>query len=133
MKHNWGYSFGFEPPSPVVEIEIFLPWTESSKVTTKLVQVDSGADMTGIPMDVLLDLGARPVNVLSVSDFNQRPANVPIFEISIAIAGRNFDVVRVVGVRSRWGFVGRDILQEFLVTLDGRSGETSFSDEDLAG
>jgi hypothetical protein len=131
MKQTWSYSFGFEPPSPVVDVDLFLPWKESSNVTTQSLQVDSGADMTGVPIKVLLDLGARPVNVLSVFDFNQRPADIPIFEISITIAGRNFEVVRVVGIRSRIGFVGRDVLQEFLVALDGRSGEASFTDDDL--
>jgi len=132
MKQTWNYSFAFEPPSPVVDVDLYLPWEESSQILTRSLQVDSGADMTGVPMEVLSTLGARPVNVLSVFDFNQRLSDIPIFEISITIAGRNFKVVRVVGVRSRLGFLGRDVLREFLVELEGRSGETSFSDDYLA-
>jgi len=131
MKQSWSYSLAFEPPSPVVDVDMYLPWEESSQILTQSLQVDSGADMTGVPIDVLLTLGARPVNVLSVFDFNQRPAEIPIYEISITICGRNFEVVRVVGIRSRFGFLGRDVLREFLVELEGRSGETSFSDDYL--
>lgn len=127
MKQIWNYSFAFEPASPVVEADLHLPWTEASSVISHSFQVDSGADLTGVPTTLLRDLGARAVDVLPTFDFNQQPADLPVFEVSITVAGRTFKLVKVVGIRGRIGFLGRDLLNQFLVNLDGPAGETSVS------
>ena len=124
MKANWEYSAIFEPPSPVVEVALCLPWADSAPVVSSILQIDSGSDITGIPRDLLLSLGARPVGIYSVCDFEQTVLNLPVYEIAISLAGRRFEI-KVLAISSRVGFIGRDLLNSFRVTLDGLSGNAS--------
>jgi predicted aspartyl protease len=124
MTTTWDYSSDYRPRSPVVTINITLPWAESGPPLSRTMQIDTGADMTGIPIKVLSNLGARPVGVESAWDFNQKIVNVPVYEVNIQIADRTLKAIKVLGVGSAVGFIGRDIINNFKVTLDGNVGKT---------
>jgi predicted aspartyl protease len=125
MKASWQYSSSFAPPSPVVEVTLCIPWADSAPVVSSILQIDSGSDITGIPRDLLLSLGARPVGIYSVCDFEQTVLNLPVYEIAISLAGKRFEI-KVLAIASQIGFIGRDLLNSFQVTLDGLNGNASF-------
>jgi hypothetical protein len=120
MNDNWTYGTSFQPPFPQIQVKLFTPWTELSPVLTEMLQIDTGADMTGIPLDWIHQLEPRLLDWVGVVDFdNNLVDDIPIFEVGLEIGGRRFNSVRVYGLNSAIGFIGRDVINNYLIRLDG--------------
>ncbi|MBI2906308.1 MAG: hypothetical protein HYX92_01490 [Chloroflexi bacterium] len=61
----------------------------------------------------------KPLALESVKDFNGNDVDVAVFLVDVEIMGLNFPGTEVIGVNSLRGFVGRDLLNSFVATLDG--------------
>lgn len=128
MTNTWNYSRELNPPFPVLPVRLFKPWSTSRTLITENLQVDSGADMTAVPLSIIEKLRPRLLVMGEAYDFDGNLVDdVPIYELGIEIIGIRFDSVRVYGLSSDIGFIGRDLLNNFHVSLDGPGRLLTFS------
>ena len=110
----------FNPPAPVVDAEV--SFGGGPPVRCEMI-VDSGADTTVVPLHVAVAAGLDPAAAPTVEaqGFDGEPIDTAAEEFSIAVFGTRHDVWALV-TDLPYGLLGRDVLREYRVTLDGPAG-----------
>lgn len=126
MSISFTYSRRFDPAMPVVEATVKAVGLSSpTSVVTALV--DSGADATILPLSVLL--GARYVRGRVMRGVTGIPENVDNYLVSIQIGPYTVHGIRAVAYGNNMDpIIGRDVLNNLVVTLDGLAQETVVSE-----
>lgn len=126
MQYSADYDSRFDPAMPMVELII-----SSSNPNTTIIRsalVDSGADATLISQADLQRLGADLIGwgrMVGVSGISQR---VPIYAVQLSIGQIDLGTVRVLGYRITDNpIVGRNVLNQLIVTLNGLAQVTEIS------
>ncbi|MDR7520630.1 MAG: hypothetical protein QN123_13820 [Armatimonadota bacterium] len=112
--HTFPYDARRSPPAPVLPVRLGPPRAEPA--TAVLALVDSGADLTVLPEGLPQALGLPQVSEVTVRGV-AGTASVPVFAAEVEAAGGR-RVVEVVGVGAE-ALLGRDLLNHWVVTLDG--------------
>lgn len=115
------YDASFDPPAPVVPVQIGTPLSSSAAVTISAF-VDSGADTTAIPATVTRQLQMRRADVARLKGFDGVVRELPVFSIALALADGRQRVMRAVAWEESYVLLGRDLLNQLKVTLDGPQG-----------
>jgi hypothetical protein len=112
-----------------VQVRLFKPWVSSKISITESLQVDSGSDVTCIPLTFIRRLKPRLFDDMGEAfDFDGNLVELlPVYELGIELLGVRFDSVRVYGLKSDIGFIGRELLNNFLITLDGPRRQSTFT------
>ncbi len=118
------YSQDYHPPMPVIEIELSAPGrTRTEKLSMALI--DSGSDGTLIPEDMLEKVGARCVGDARIRGISGDSYPVAIYLASLRIGPCTMSAVRVVAAPEDAEIIlGRNVLNQLVVTLDGIAGVT---------
>jgi hypothetical protein len=129
MANSWRYSDDLTPPFPAVQVKLFKPWAASRLSITERLQVDCGADITGIPLSIIEKLKPRLIDDMGEAlDFDGNLVeNLSVYELGFEIIGVRFNSVRVYGLNSEIGFIGRELLNNFIVNLDGPRHLSTFT------
>ena len=114
------------PPFPTVHVAIRNLNTDQTVEAT--AYIDSGADGTIVPRRLLDRIKARKVDEMTLRWGSGPRQRVDIFEILLQIGSYRALKVYAVGdqVEQRM-IVGRDVLNQFVVTLDGLAGAVEIS------
>ena len=88
--------------------------------------VDTGAFMTGVPMEDCIEVGAKPSGIRLVRGIFGA-AYLPTFRCKIEVSGRIFDK-DVVGLPRQRAILGRDLLGAFKITLGWKDGTSRVED-----
>lgn len=127
MKLSFEYNRKYFPAFPVLEIRIIGTDSNSGREVTGLI--DSGSDATQIPLSILRAMGAREVDRRWVKDLAGIRYSVGVFGVQILIGDIVMPTMEVVG---RAGIddtiIGRDVLNQLIVTLNGLAYVTDISD-----
>lgn len=128
MSISFNYSRQFDPTMPIVEVSVRAVGTSHpASVVTALV--DSGADATILPLSVLQQVGARYVRGRVMRGVTGIPENVDTYLVSIQIGPYTVHGIRAVAYGTNMTpIIGRDVLNNLVVTLDGLAQETVFSE-----
>lgn len=111
------YSSLVSPPGPVLPIRVSAS-AESSPIRVPAL-LDSASDITIVPLEILAMLGAEKVDS-ALSDGVFGPLQTgDVFEVSIAVEQDLPVSFRVLGWRGRFALLGRDVLNQYHITLDG--------------
>jgi len=87
--------------------------------------VDSGSDVTLIPINILQAVGARHTKTKQLRGVTGVAKRVGLYLVSIRISTHIAHVVHVVaGDKATEVILGRDVLNHHVVTLDGPAGVT---------
>jgi predicted aspartyl protease len=129
MIYTYEYDFDyFGPAFPVVEIEVSSPSSKENKLGLRAL-VDSGADITMIPVRHLQRVGARVVDKRRLQNSANVSYSVDIYGVSLKMGPFYNEAIAVVGNRqSNEVIVGRDVLNHLIVTLNGLAGVTEITD-----
>ena len=90
--------------------------------------VDSGADATIIPLRDLACLKARKVDTKRITGIGGLSYRVDIYEVSVRLG--IYNVAKVYAVADRQNteiIIGRDVLDQFIVTLNGLASMVEIS------
>lgn len=114
--HSHDKDSSYHPAMPIIEIQVARRVNEEP-VTLNAI-VDSGADATQIPNSVLNQLQARKAGSgwLTVSSGARYRENT--YKVVIEIGSYRPIYVDIVGMDQDEIIVGRDVLNQFVVTLD---------------
>lgn len=127
MHESFDYDRSYFPAFPIIEFIIIDPQTGRQRVVKGLI--DSGSDATQIPRHILQAIGARDIDDRWVRDYYGIRHAAPIYDVNLQIGSLVLPHIEVVG---RQGtneiLVGRDILNQLIVTLNGLANVTEVSD-----
>jgi predicted aspartyl protease len=114
------YDRSFNPPAPVADVTIMHPVTgaRSSVLRGKL---DSGADVTVIPERVVAQLGMTPKGRIWTRGYDGTYTQRSVYYVRLRVEGFNLASVRCVATDRANVLLGRNVLNHFVITLDGKN------------
>lgn len=116
--HTFDYDATYSPAAPVVEIEVTSDHPGATRVISALI--DSGADATLLPKDLLTQLRAQPVDVRILRTVTGARTTVNLYRVQLRIGPHHLRNVRAVGIDPTEGAIlGRDVLNQLVVMMDG--------------
>jgi hypothetical protein len=90
--------------------------------------LDSGADATMIPITTLRTIKARFARTHTMRGIIGRARSVELYFVEIKIGSYKIPGIKAVAAESSThAIIGRDVLNQLIVTLDGISGVTDIS------
>lgn len=112
------YDTDYNPAMPMLEIMLGRPRSEPFLPLTALV--DSGADATLIPIRYLQEVQARPGRSTRMRGVTSGYAPIELYVVSLRINSYERARLEVVAdLHHNEAIIGRDILNQFIVTLNG--------------
>ncbi|MCP4427345.1 MAG: hypothetical protein GY803_22895 [Chloroflexi bacterium] len=127
MTTSYDYDSSYEPAAPVVPVGLSA---SGETIVRRRVSalLDSGADATMIPVDELTAAGARYVERRQMRGVVGEPVRVNLFLTAVHIGDHAIHGIRAVGVPAgSEAIIGRDVLNQFELTLNGPAHETWIS------
>ena len=127
MQLSFEYDRAYFPAFPVLDFTIST--TMDGRQQTMSGLIDSGSDITQIPLPVLQEIGARDVDDRWVRDASGLRVPVTIYVVQLQIGSSVLPSVEVAGrTGSNETIIGRDVLNQFIVTLNGLANVTEIRD-----
>ncbi len=115
------YSNAYRPPAPALDVEIAHPGVSETPVTV-IAKIDTGADITTIPEKILLQLQVPPCREVLAISYNGEEARQRTYLVHLTVAGTVYAYQEVMATSGDQFLMGRDILNRWVVTLDGPNG-----------
>jgi hypothetical protein len=116
---RYAYNRQVEPPAPFVHVTIRRPGPGQAS-DERPAQIDTAADRTVIPGDLVGQLGLVPLDELPVAGFGGPVLLVPTFLVELSIRGLPTWQVEVIARdREPYVLLGRDVLNRQRLLLDG--------------
>jgi predicted aspartyl protease len=120
--YTYSYNADYNPSMPVVEVILQAPLSDDATGPVSAL-IDSGADATLVPADLLEQIGAVSVSTGRLLWLWQESRTVNIYLVQMRIGPYWLRSVRVAGVPAGTDFVlGRNVLNQMVVTLNGQAG-----------
>lgn len=107
-------------PGPQIRLKIQSPQKGSLAMEFDAI-LDTGAAITCVPKHVIESIGKEtlPYNSRLVRGAVGKGIRVDSFRVHLAIASCRFEHHEVIVLDRPFGLIGRDILNKYLITLDG--------------
>lgn len=122
--YSYAYSDSYDPAAPVVEIAVHSPLETDQQVWLSVL-IDTGADVTTLPLRLLSQIGAEYVETATLTGIAGGRVVVDLYRVSIRIGSQTIPGIRVAGVLSSTNAVlGRDVLNYLVVSLHGPANVT---------
>lgn len=119
LLYTFEYDRSYLPPFPVMEVKI-TRFGDTQDGILLNVLIDSGSDGTMTPLSILKQIHARKIGRTYIVTINGARQQVDVFEVAVQIAGQHMGRVEVVADRhNRQMILGRDLLNHFVITLNG--------------
>jgi predicted aspartyl protease len=113
------YDLELRPPAPFTEVSITNFATgQSVRLPGK---VDTGAGITVIPERVVRDLVLPKAGEMLCQSYDGARTWHPVHYVDLDIAGRHLPRIKVVSTARLYVLLGRDVLNQFILTLDGKA------------
>lgn len=113
----------FDPPAACVQVEIRAPGSPEKLTHFTLPGlIDSGADITAIPQEVVSGLNLFKVDEIRVGDYDDAENAVikEVYSAKLTIVPIKPIIARVIPKKTEeYMIIGRDVINEWLLTLDG--------------
>lgn len=123
------YDSGYPGPAlPIAEVTVRSLATNAATTVSNAV-VDSGADATLVPRRILQQIHARRVDSRRLRPVRGPIFRVDVYEVQIQIGALQVPKAYVVADPENEDVIlGRDVLNYFIVTLNGLAGVVEISD-----
>ena len=116
MKYD---SINYRPPAPVITVRVYRPYSDSFK--EGLGKIDTGADITVIPDKWVEELSLRPAEIVSVKTFDGRTITKTVYFINLEFHKFNFELVKAISLAGKDVLIGRNVLNNVKLILDGKN------------
>lgn len=119
------YDVDFIPPAPTTFAAITHPSEESSIEQIKM-QLDSAADMTCVPQHVLSNIPNLSYSSVKVKGYDGSVSTRTTYFVRLSLDGRELGIIEAIPIGGDIGLIGRDVLNDFVITLDGPKSQWSW-------
>jgi len=124
--HSHEYDSSYYPAMPVIEIQIRRRAGQPALALPAIV--DSGADATMIPLQLLRQLRARKGQTKWLSGISGSRYQVDMYLLAVQVGEQPVRYLDVVGMESgNEVIVGRDLLNDYIVTLNAPGNAVEIS------
>lgn len=117
------YSSSEVPPAPIVVVRVANPTTKNGK--EKEGKIDTGAFMTAIPETLVSELALVPAGEYETKGYKKEEKAEGqkhcTYFVDIALKGYSFPYTEVLAVDRQNVLIGRDILNQLKLILDGKN------------
>ncbi len=113
------FDHSFVPPAPIAKIK--LKRLDSSEVLGNVrMLLDTGSDITLLPISSLDSLGVQPVSErpIALFGFDGQISESEIYRLQILFLGKRF-TGNYCSINDSVGIIGRDILNQIALVYDG--------------
>ena len=112
------YSKTFAPPAPLIDVVVAR--LDGSSAMSRPALVDSGADGSAIPREVVKGLGLLPADECYLTIGSGREILQPTYLVQLRVLDQAIDAeVLESPFEPDLVILGRDVLNRFRITLDG--------------
>ncbi|MEM7131871.1 MAG: retropepsin-like aspartic protease [Chloroflexota bacterium] len=119
LVYSYDYDLSYDPAAPQLSILLRAPGTNNEGIQLNAM-VDTGADATIVPKDILEELGLEQSDSLYIRGVTGHRTQVAVYDVTIEIGPFTFSAVPVVATPlGSEPLIGRDILNNFSITLNG--------------
>jgi hypothetical protein len=116
---RYRYVTHLDPPAPFVNVSVQCP-TTGRQAAGLAAQVDTAADRTVLPAQVVAALGLVEVGRFLIEGFGGHIIELPTYLVAVRIHDLPAVEVRaVLGEREPYILMGRDVLNGYRLLLDG--------------
>lgn len=116
---RYNYNRQLTPPAPFAHVSVRPP-VGGRGLADLPAQLDSGADLSVIPWEIVERLHLVQLDEAAVVGFGGSTLLVPTFLVEMTVRGFRPVVVRALASRSEsYVLLGRDVLNEHRLLLDG--------------
>lgn len=117
LRFSYGYTQNSDFPSPEAFIRLSNPG-DSTKMTSLLGIVDSGAVMTCIPESKIANLGNLEYSTIEVCDANGNWYGRKTYLVNLFLENQVFGELEVIALPKNFALIGRDILNRNKIMLN---------------
>ena len=114
----WDYDRSVYPPAPFVDVRVSPPLRPALGQPLR-AKLDTAADISCIPADLVDELGLLPASTVLVEGYDGIEVMVDTYTITLEMAATRFRHLEVVCIPEEYALLGRDILNYFYVQLNG--------------
>ncbi|HUV91112.1 MAG TPA: aspartyl protease family protein [Anaerolineae bacterium] len=82
-------------------------------------KLDTGADISAIPVSLLEELNLLPESQLLIEGYDLRRVTLPTYYIALVVAQVRFRRLEVIAFPEDYILLGRDVLNHFYARLNG--------------
>lgn len=122
MAITFVYDKSYEPAAPIVTVVI-----RRAKELTLPALLDTGADCSIFPVNLLRRIGATYLETRNMVNPTGYAQTVNLYLVEVQIGSYKIPGVRAVGLKTTEAILGRDVLNQLIITLDGIAGTTEIS------
>jgi predicted aspartyl protease len=124
--YTHSYDSDYEPAMPVVEMGVGD--IDGGKEVIITAMIDSGADATMIPLAVIKEVGALFIRERRMYGTTGSGKKVNTYLVVIRVGPYTLYGIEAVGmVGGKEALLGRDVLNQLVVTLNGLANETQIT------
>ncbi len=129
-KYSHYYSSeGYSITAPVVEVRIKRPGGTTFESEPFIALVDTGADGTLLPKDILASVNPERYHPRRMTGVTGKSILVQTFIVNVIIGDIEISGIRAVAMPvGSEPIIGRDVLNQLIVTLNGLAGVVEISD-----
>lgn len=113
------YDSSFSPPAPVANVEVGHPVTNADSGVLR-GKLDSGADVTVIPERLVSRLSLSPKGHIWTRSYDGTYSWRLVYYVRMTVEGFPLPSVRCIATDRADVLVGRNVLNRFVITLDGK-------------
>jgi predicted aspartyl protease len=115
---RYNYNQQVQPPAPFIYIEVTAP-TQPTRAERIPALIDIGADITAIPQRLVNQLSLVKFSEVGVGGFRSDAEPADTFLVTLQIHEWHIEAIEVVSDNGGYALLGRDVLNQFLLVLDG--------------
>lgn len=125
LVHTQDYSrWYFDPPMPVLDVVLSRPGSYATAAAAEAI-VDTGADSTLIPLDILERIAAPQIDQAYIRGITGIREPVDLYLVTVQIAGLTISGIRAVALPAGASTIlGRDVLNQLHLGLVGPANIT---------
>jgi hypothetical protein len=114
----WVYDRSVCPPAPFVDIHVFPPLSSAWGQPLR-AKLDTAADISCIPADLVEQLDLLPARIVPVEGYDGIQTMVYTYIVAVEVTNARFRHLEVVTTPEKYALLGRDVLNNFYVQLNG--------------
>jgi predicted aspartyl protease len=115
---HYRYNQQQQPPAPFVYVTVHTP--DGTRISERYpALVDSGAAITVIPTEIAEQLLLLKYSEVALADWMDVTITVSAYWVNLTVHEMSVNGVKVVAAQVPYLILGRDVLNQFHITLDG--------------